>query len=190
MLRRRACAATSACRCTKSTLCASTGPMYSQTLSPRSVFLACACLTPPQRCCLGLLLQVKESCKAHDLACDPDAKSALTVCGSLQCEAGVTPNPDLACNRHIKFGALLEHCKSLGADMVATGHYARVQRCANSGQLQLLRGVDPLKDQSYFLASIHGSCLAGETPPSTYLAQGPCCSWLPLTVKHSYQQPA
>ena len=102
---------------------------------------------------------------------------------SLQCEAGVTPNPDLACNRHIKFGALLEHCKSLGADVVATGHYARIERCADSGQLQLLRGVDPLKDQSYFLASIHGSCLAGETLPSTELAQGSCCSWLPVTVQ-------
>ena len=80
----------------------------------------------------------------------------------LQYEAGVTPNPDLACNRHIKFGALLEHCKGLGADMVATGHYARIAKCGQSGQLQLLRGLDPLKDQSYFLASVHGDSLAGE----------------------------
>ena len=119
------------------------------------------------------------------MAYDSDAKGALTVCTSLQCEAGVTPNPDLACNRHIKFGALLEHCKTLGADMVATGHYARIERCTDSGQLQLLRGIDPLKDQSYFLASIDGSCLAGETSPSIWLAQGQCCSWLPSTVKGS-----
>ncbi|CAL5219600.1 g1464 [Coccomyxa viridis] len=77
-----------------------------------------------------------------------------------QCEAGVTPNPDLACNRHIKFGALLDHCKGLGADKVATGHYAQIARCSQSGQLQLLRGLDPLKDQSYFLASVHGQSLA------------------------------
>ena len=81
---------------------------------------------------------------------------------ALQCEAGVTPNPDLACNRHIKFGALLDHCKALGADMVATGHYARIAQCSKSGQLQLLRGTDPLKDQSYFLASVHGESLAGD----------------------------
>ena len=81
---------------------------------------------------------------------------------ALQCEAGMTPNPDLACNRHIKFGALLDHCKALGADMVATGHYARIAQCGQSGQLQLLRGADPLKDQSYFLASVRGESLAGD----------------------------
>ena len=74
----------------------------------------------------------------------------------------MTPNPDLACNRHIKFGALLDHCKGLGADMVATGHYARIAQCSQSGQLQLLRGLDPLKDQSYFLASVHGKSLEGD----------------------------
>lgn len=74
-----------------------------------------------------------------------------------------TPNPDLACNRHIKFGALLRHCETaLGADILATGHYARVAR----GSLddphdvpRLLRGVDPRKDQSYFLASVRGEAL-------------------------------
>ena len=80
----------------------------------------------------------------------------------------MTPNPDLACNRHIKFGALLGHCKGLGADMVATGHYARTAKCGRSGQIQLLRGADPSKDQSYFLASVHGKSLAGDLPK-------PCC---------------
>ncbi len=52
------------------------------------------------------------------------------ICPSAQCSQGLTPNPDLACNRHIKFGALLDFCRGLGADCVATGHYARLARCA------------------------------------------------------------
>jgi tRNA-uridine 2-sulfurtransferase len=59
--------------------------------------------------------------------------------------AGRTPNPDVLCNRVIKFGALWEYAKSQGADAVATGHYARIEQGA------LLTAVDPAKDQSYFL---------------------------------------
>ena len=73
-----------------------------------------------------------------------------------------TPNPDLACNRHIKFGALLRHCEeALGADVLATGHYARVAANANDKDENpsLLRGVDESKDQSYFLASVRGESL-------------------------------
>ena len=71
---------------------------------------------------------------------------------------GATPNPDLACNRHIKFGALLEHCsRSLGADLLATGHYARIVQTDAMNPPRLLRGIDPDKDQSYFLASVMGS---------------------------------
>lgn len=62
---------------------------------------------------------------------------------------GRTPNPCLACNRHVKFGLLMDEALSLGANYLATGHYARV-RC-ESGQYQLLRGVDAAKDQSYVL---------------------------------------
>ncbi len=62
---------------------------------------------------------------------------------------GLTPNPCLACNRAIKFGFLLETAQSLGADFLATGHYARVQE--RDGRFQLLRGVDRAKDQSYVL---------------------------------------
>jgi tRNA-specific 2-thiouridylase len=62
---------------------------------------------------------------------------------------GRTPNPCLACNRHIKFGYLLNMALSLDADYLATGHYARVRRV--NGQYQLLRGVDRRKDQSYVL---------------------------------------
>ena len=62
---------------------------------------------------------------------------------------GRTPNPCLACNRHIKFGSLLKKALALGARHLATGHYARVQRV--DGGYQLLKGVDRRKDQSYFL---------------------------------------
>ncbi len=64
-------------------------------------------------------------------------------------QAGRTPNPDILCNTEIKFKAFLDHAFSLGADWVATGHYARARR--QDGRTELLRGLDPNKDQSYFL---------------------------------------
>jgi tRNA-specific 2-thiouridylase len=64
--------------------------------------------------------------------------------------SGRTPNPCLTCNPRIKFGALLEHARSLDAARLATGHYARTGRSA--GGATLLRGADTAKDQSYFLA--------------------------------------
>jgi hypothetical protein len=63
--------------------------------------------------------------------------------------AGRTPNPDVLCNAEIKFRAFLDHAMAMGAEMIATGHYART-RVTDSG-VELLRGVDPTKDQSYFL---------------------------------------
>ena len=63
--------------------------------------------------------------------------------------AGRTPNPDVLCNAEIKFKAFLDHAMRLGADKIATGHYARVRQ-ADAG-FQLLKGLDPAKDQSYFL---------------------------------------
>ncbi len=63
---------------------------------------------------------------------------------------GITPNPCLQCNRLVKFGTLLEKARALGADFLATGHYARVRE--RDGKFELLRGVDPKKDQSYALA--------------------------------------
>lgn len=66
---------------------------------------------------------------------------------------GRTPNPDVECNRHIKFDQFQKHVLSLGADQMATGHYARLRR-APCGQMELRRGLDPSKDQSYFLAMV------------------------------------
>ncbi len=62
---------------------------------------------------------------------------------------GRTPNPDVMCNKEIKFKAFLEHAESLGADYVATGHYAQVKKVGD--EIELLRGVDNNKDQTYFL---------------------------------------
>lgn len=63
--------------------------------------------------------------------------------------AGRTPNPDVLCNAEIKFKAFLDHAFAMGADYIATGHYARVRHTDHG--VQLLRGIDPSKDQSYFL---------------------------------------
>ncbi|MEO7337695.1 MAG: tRNA 2-thiouridine(34) synthase MnmA [Caldimonas sp.] len=63
--------------------------------------------------------------------------------------AGRTPNPDVLCNAEIKFKAFLDHAVERGADLIATGHYARVREVG--GRFELLKGLDPLKDQSYFL---------------------------------------
>src|SRR6476620_9507652 len=65
--------------------------------------------------------------------------------------AGSTPNPDVLCNSEIKFRAFLDHALALGADRIATGHYARVRRSAASGRTELVKAVDASKDQTYFL---------------------------------------
>lgn len=64
-------------------------------------------------------------------------------------QAGRTPNPDVLCNAEIKFKAFLDHAVQLGADHIATGHYARVREVA--GRFELLKALDASKDQSYFL---------------------------------------
>jgi len=63
--------------------------------------------------------------------------------------AGRVPNPDVMCNKHVKFGAFLDFARRSGADMIATGHYARIQKSKNGHRL--LAGIDRKKDQSYFL---------------------------------------
>ncbi len=65
--------------------------------------------------------------------------------------AGRTPNPDVLCNAEIKFKAFLDHALRLGAERIATGHYARVRLNAATQKYELLKGLDPAKDQSYFL---------------------------------------
>ncbi|WP_146622011.1 tRNA 2-thiouridine(34) synthase MnmA [Enterococcus florum] len=73
--------------------------------------------------------------------------------------AGRTPNPDVMCNKEIKFNAFLDYAMSLGADYVATGHYAQVKTDEN-GVVHMLRGVDNNKDQTYFLSQLSQEQLA------------------------------
>ncbi|MED5493082.1 MAG: tRNA 2-thiouridine(34) synthase MnmA [Pseudomonadota bacterium] len=73
-------------------------------------------------------------------------------------KAGRTPNPDILCNREIKFKAFLDYALSLGADLIATGHYVR--RAERDGQTLLLRGIDNNKDQSYFLHAVGAEQIA------------------------------
>jgi tRNA-specific 2-thiouridylase len=72
--------------------------------------------------------------------------------------AGRTPNPDVLCNAEIKFKAFLDHAMKLGADLIATGHYARVRE--NAGSFELLKAVDHTKDQSYFLHRLNQAQLS------------------------------
>jgi tRNA-specific 2-thiouridylase len=73
-------------------------------------------------------------------------------------ENGRTPNPDVMCNRYVKFGGFLKWAKEQGADFVATGHYARVEKVLKNGVeagFDLLAGIDKNKDQSYFLWTLN-----------------------------------
>jgi tRNA-specific 2-thiouridylase len=72
-------------------------------------------------------------------------------------EIGRTPNPDILCNRKIKFGVFLEHVKNLGFDLIATGHYAQLKNTRHG--TQLLKSLDTQKDQTYFLARVPGKAL-------------------------------
>ncbi|MCM3632399.1 MULTISPECIES: tRNA 2-thiouridine(34) synthase MnmA [Paenibacillus] len=81
---------------------------------------------------------------------------------------GRTPNPDVMCNREIKFGDFLKKAEELNADYLATGHYARVERSAD-GTTKLLRGVDSNKDQTYFLNALNQQQLAKAMFPIGHL---------------------
>jgi tRNA-specific 2-thiouridylase len=81
--------------------------------------------------------------------------------------AGRTPNPDILCNKEIKFKAFLDHALKLGADFIATGHY--VQKNEQNGVYQLLKGVDNNKDQSYFLYTITQHALSKSLFPIGHL---------------------
>jgi tRNA-specific 2-thiouridylase len=124
-------------------------------------------------------------CRAED-----DRRDALGVCGRLgitfharnfakeywsevfehflaEYRAGRTPNPDVLCNREIKFKAFLDEAWRLGAEKIATGHYAQV--ALRAGSLRLLRGADHDKDQSYFLHQLGQDALAATEFPIGHL---------------------
>ena len=75
-------------------------------------------------------------------------------------QAGRTPNPDILCNAEIKFKAFLDHAMRLGASSIATGHYARVRYNESTRLFELLKGLDPAKDQSYFLHRLNQAQLS------------------------------
>jgi tRNA-uridine 2-sulfurtransferase len=77
---------------------------------------------------------------------------------------GKTPNPCMVCNPAIKFGVLYDQAKKLGADRLATGHYVRIGK-DEKGRYHLKKGLDPVKDQSYFLARLNQSQLASAQFP-------------------------
>lgn len=121
--------------------------------------------------------------KSEDGACmwEADVEDAMMVCDKLdiplntvdlsseywdnvfknfltEYKSGRTPNPDVLCNQEIKFKAFLQHAENLGANQIATGHYARIGE--NNGSFQLLKGLDQNKDQSYFLCRLNQKQLA------------------------------
>ncbi|MFN0133284.1 MAG: tRNA 2-thiouridine(34) synthase MnmA [Phycisphaerales bacterium] len=83
---------------------------------------------------------------------------------------GRTPNPCVRCNDWLKFGKLRDYARSLGADFVASGHYARIERDSD-GHATLLRGLDAAKDQSYVLFGLSGEALAGMMLPIGEMAK-------------------
>ena len=125
--------------------------------------------------------RTREAAGAGDCRAEDDRRDAVAVCGRLgipfharnfaaeywhgvfehflaEYRAGRTPNPDVLCNREIKFRTFLDEARALGAERIATGHYARVDR--RDGRWRLLRGRDEGKDQSYFLHALGQEQLA------------------------------
>lgn len=83
-------------------------------------------------------------------------------------KAGRTPNPDILCNKHVKFKAFLDYAlEDLGAEYIATGHYARVRE--RNGEFELLKGLDPSKEQSYFLYAMGQKALSKTLFPIGHL---------------------
>ena len=135
----------------------------------------------------GMFMQNwEEDDRSGPCTTDDDRKDAVAVCGRLgipfharnfageywdgvfayflaEYAAGRTPNPDVLCNREIKFKTFLEHAQALGAEKIATGHYARVD--LHEGRYRLLRAVDAAKDQSYFLHALGQKQLAATLFP-------------------------
>ena len=127
---------------------------------------------------------------ATECRAEEDRKDAVAVCGRLgipfharnfareywdgvfqhfidEYRVGRTPNPDVLCNREIKFKTFLDEARALGAERIATGHYARVER--RDGRWLLLRGLDANKDQSYFLHQLGQEQLAATLFPIGHL---------------------
>ncbi|MGN6740269.1 tRNA 2-thiouridine(34) synthase MnmA [Dyella sp.] len=139
----------------------------------------------------GLFMQNwEEDERTGPCTTDADRKDAVTVCGRLgipfharnfaaeywdgvfehflaEYRAGRTPNPDVLCNREIKFKTFLDEARALGAEKIATGHYAQVRE--RNGRFQLLRAADTGKDQTYFLHALGQAQLSATLFPIGHL---------------------
>ncbi len=134
----------------------------------------------------GLFMQNWDDDGSGDCRAEDDRRDAVAVCGRLgipfhfrdfageywqgvfahflaEYAAGRTPNPDVLCNREVKFKHFLDAARALGAERIATGHYARIGHAG--GRWQLLRGADRDKDQSYFLHQLGQEQLAATLFP-------------------------
>ncbi len=126
------------------------------------------------------------------LTCDAEAayRDEVAEYFIAEYEAGRTPNPDVMCNQHVKFGAFLTFAKAHGADFIATGHYA--QRVETSAGPELHRGVDAGKDQTYFLWTLSNAQLAaslfpvGNTPKDIIRAEA-AAAGIPTAAKKDSQ---
>jgi tRNA-specific 2-thiouridylase len=125
------------------------------------------------------------------LTCDSEVayRDAVAAYFIAEYRAGRTPNPDVLCNQHVKFGAFLDFARTQGADRIATGHYA--QRLSGPEGPELHRGVDAEKDQTYFLWSLTPTQLAhalfpvGDTPKATIRAEADAAGIPTATKKDS-----
>ena len=138
----------------------------------------------------GLFMQNWDDDGSGDCRAEDDRRDAVAVCGRLdipfhfrnfageywagvfehflaEYAAGRTPNPDVLCNREVKFKHFLDAARELGAERIATGHYARVEH--QGGRWRLLRGLDADKDQSYFLHQLGQAQLAATLFPVGHL---------------------
>jgi tRNA-specific 2-thiouridylase len=89
------------------------------------------------------------------LDCEAEYKREVVDYMIAEYAAGRTPNPDVFCNKYVKFGVFLKKAIELGADFIATGHYARIKKNLKSKKFELLEGTDENKDQSYFLYTLN-----------------------------------
>ncbi len=90
----------------------------------------------------------------HTLDASDEYKKSVIDYLIQEYRAGRTPNPDIMCNREVKFGAFYRFARERGAEYIATGHYARVEHSPEQPDVRLLRGIDAAKDQSYFLWAV------------------------------------
>ena len=138
----------------------------------------------------GLFMQNWEDDGSGDCRAEDDRRDAVAVCGRIgipihfrnfageywaevfehfiaEYRSGRTPNPDVLCNREIKFKTFLDEARSLGAEHIATGHYARIDH--QGARWRLLRAADRTKDQSYFLHQLGQAQLAATEFPIGHL---------------------